>query len=78
MSMATKTIRVIFPKKLFQDPVIFDVAKHSGVIPAITSARIDEKSAEFVLKLQGNDEEIKCAIDLFAKKGTVSPIDDAD
>ncbi|MFH1742742.1 MAG: NIL domain-containing protein [bacterium] len=77
-NMATKTIRTVFPKDLFQDPVIFTVGRISGVIPAITSARITEDSAEFVLHLEGTETQIEHAIRLLEEKGTVSPMNNKD
>ena len=76
--MATKTVRTIFPKNLFQDPVIFTVGKISGVTPAIMSAKITEDSAEFVLQLEGTETQIEDAIRLFEEKGTVSPVNNKD
>ncbi|HPO08866.1 MAG TPA: NIL domain-containing protein [bacterium] len=69
--MAVKAVQVIFPQKLVQEPVIFNIARISGVTPAITSAKIDEYCAEFVLDLQGSEEQIEHAIRLFQEKGTI-------
>ena len=72
--MAIKTVRVVFPKDLIQEPVIFTAGKLSGVTPAITSARITEESAEFVLELQGTDEQVDTALRFFEERGTVSAV----
>ena len=69
--MAVKTVHVAFPQDLVQEPVIFNISRMSGVTPAITSAKVDQHCAEFVLDLQGSEEQIEHAIRLFQEKGTI-------
>lgn len=76
--MVTKTIWITIPHCLAEEPVIFTVSKDSGVIPAITYAKVGKESAEFVLKLQGSEEQVAHAVRLFEEKGTVSPVDNGD
>ena len=60
--MATKTIRIVFPPRYVNEPVIFSIAKASGVIPAITYAKVSGASAEFELKLDGTEEAMDKAL----------------
>ena len=76
--MTTKTVRIVFPRRFIEEPVIFTVAKTSRVIPIITYAKIGQASAEFVLKLEGTEEAVKHALRLFGEKGTVSAVEDCD
>ena len=76
--MAVRTVRVVFPQSLVEEPLIFTVGAKTGVSPAIISASIASDSAEFVLRLQGTDDQIEEAVRLLGEKGAVTTVDDSE
>ena len=67
--MATKRVKLTFPKDLIREPVIFTMAKKFDVMPNIRSARIAESEGEVVLELEGSDKNLEDGIAYLKERG---------
>ncbi len=67
--MATKRIKLIFPKELLKEPVIFTMAKKFDVMPNIRSAKIAESVGEVVLELEGAEKKLEEGIAYLRERG---------
>ncbi len=67
--MATKRVRLIFPKDLIKEPVIFTMAKKFDVMPNIRRARITESVGEVVLEFEGPEKKLEEGIAYLKERG---------
>jgi ABC-type methionine transport system ATPase subunit len=67
--MATRRIKLIFPKELIKEPLIFTMAKKFDVMPNIRRARVTESAGEVVLELEGTEEKLDEGIAYLAERG---------
>ncbi len=56
--MAKKTVRLTFPEKLIQEPIIYRLGHEFEIVTNIFRATVGEKDAWFVLQLDGEEEEV--------------------
>jgi ABC-type methionine transport system ATPase subunit len=76
--MATKRVKLTFPKDLIKEPVIFTMAKKFDVMPNIRSARVTESMGEIVLELEGPEQSIDEGIAYLRERGvTVEDVESA-
>ncbi len=67
--MATKRVKLTFPRELIKEPVIFTMARKFNVMPNIRSARVTESVGEVVLELEGEENELAAGIAYFKERG---------
>ncbi len=67
--MATKRVKLIFPKDLIKEPVIFTMAKKFDVMPNIRRARITESMGEVVLEFEGTEKKLQEGIAYLKERG---------
>jgi L-aspartate semialdehyde sulfurtransferase ferredoxin len=67
--MATKRVKLIFPKDLIKEPVIFTMAKKFDVMPNIRRARITESMGEVVLEFEGTEKKLQEGIAYRKERG---------
>jgi ABC-type methionine transport system ATPase subunit len=67
--MATRRIKLTFPKELIKEPLIFTMAKKFDVMPNIRRARVTESAGEVVLELEGTEEKLDEGIAYLAERG---------
>src|SRR5512139_1661381 len=79
-AMATRRIKLTFPKDLIKEPVIFTMAKKYDVMPNIRRAKVTESFGEVVLELEGAEKNLEAGIAYLKERGVeVGPIEgDAD
>lgn len=74
--MATKRVKLTFPKDLIKEPVIFTMAKKFDVMPNIRRARITESAGEVVLEFEGTETKLEEGIAYLRDRGVkVEPIE---
>lgn len=74
--MTTKRVKLIFPKDLIKEPVIFTMAKKFDVMPNIRRARIEDSVGEVVLEFEGTKEKLEAGIAYLRERGvTVEAIE---
>jgi ABC-type methionine transport system ATPase subunit len=74
--MATKRVRLTFPKELIKEPVIFTMAKKFDVMPNIRRARIMDSVGEVVLEFEGTEQKLEEGIAYLRERGvTVEAIE---
>jgi len=67
--MATKRVKLTFPKDLIREPVIFTMAKKFDVMPNIRRARITESAGEVVLEFEGSEKKLEEGIAYLRERG---------
>jgi L-aspartate semialdehyde sulfurtransferase ferredoxin len=67
--MATKRVKLTFPKDLIKEPVIFTMAKKFDVMPNIRHARITESVGEVVLEFEGTEKKLEAGIAYLKERG---------
>jgi ABC-type methionine transport system ATPase subunit len=67
--MATKRVKLTFPKELIKEPVIFTMAKKFDVMPNIRRARITESVGEVVLEFEGSEKKLEEGIAYLREHG---------
>lgn len=67
--MATKRVKLTFPKDLIKEPVIFTMAKKFDVMPNIRHARITESVGEVVLEFEGTEKKLEAGIAYLRERG---------
>ena len=67
--MATKRVKLTFPKDLIKEPVIFTMAKKFDVMPNIRRARITESVGEVVLEFEGTEKKLEEGIEYLRERG---------
>jgi ABC-type methionine transport system ATPase subunit len=67
--MATKRVKLTFPKDLIREPVIFTMAKKFDVMPNIRHARITESVGEVVLEFEGTEKKLDEGIAYLRERG---------
>ena len=73
--MAKKRVRVIFPQRLIQKPVIYTMAKRFDIMPSIRRAKVTETVGEVELELSGTDENLKKGVTYLRRAGVkVEPL----
>ncbi|MEK7275532.1 MAG: NIL domain-containing protein [Candidatus Desantisbacteria bacterium] len=74
--MANMRISLRFPKKLIQEPIIYQLGHDFKVITNIRRANIDEDIGWMVLELEGEMDEIERAMENLNEQGVkVDPIE---
>ena len=74
--MATKRVKLTFPKDLIKEPVIFTMAKKFDVMPNIRRARIADSVGEVVLEFEGTEKQLNQGIAYLRERGvTVEAIE---
>ena len=61
--MAKKIVRLTFPEKLIQEPIIYRIGHEFDVVTSIYRAVVGEKDAWIILELDGAEEEIMRVIE---------------
>jgi len=69
VEMMKKTVKLIFPQELIQEPVTFRMAKQFDVMPNIRRANVTETVGELILELEGEHENIEKGIEYLTKLG---------
>lgn len=64
-------VRLVFPKHLIREPVIFTMAKKYDVMPNISRARVTDTVGEMVLELEGTEEGVGKGIQSLKDQGIV-------
>ena len=73
--MAKKRVRVIFPQRLIQKPVIYTMAKRFDIMPSIRRAKVTATVGEVELELSGTDENLKKGVTYLRRAGVkVEPL----
>jgi ABC-type methionine transport system ATPase subunit len=67
--MATKRVKLTFPKDLIKEPVIFTMAKKFDVMPNIRRARITDSVGEVVLEFEGAEKKLEDGIAYLRERG---------
>ncbi|MCK9418425.1 MAG: NIL domain-containing protein [Nitrospirae bacterium] len=67
--MATKRVKLTFPKDLIKEPVIFTMAKKFNVMPNIRHARITDSMGEVVLEFEGTEKLLEQGIAYLRERG---------
>ena len=67
--MVTKRVKLIFPKDLIKEPVIFTMAKKFDVMPNIRRARIADSVGEVVLEFEGTEKQLAEGIVYLKERG---------
>ncbi len=67
--MATKRVKLIFPRELIKEPVIFTMAKKFDVMPNIRHAKVTESAGEVVLELEGAEKKLEAGIAYLKERG---------
>jgi len=74
--MATRRIKLTFPKDLIREPVIFTMAKKFDVMPNIRRAKVTETMGEVVLELEGTEARLEEGIAYLKERGVkVAPVE---
>ncbi len=64
-----KAVKLIFPRHLIKEPVIFRMAKKYDVMPNIRRARVTENFGEMVLELEGTEENLNKGLQSLSDQG---------
>jgi len=67
--MATKRVKLTFPKDLIREPVIFTMAKKFDVMPNIRHAKVTESVGEVLLELEGAEKKLEDGIAYLQERG---------
>jgi len=67
--MATKRVKLTFPKDLIKEPLIFTMAKKFDVMPNIRRARITDTVGEVVLEFEGAEQKLEEGIAYLRERG---------
>jgi ABC-type methionine transport system ATPase subunit len=67
--MATKRVKLTFPKELIKEPVIFTMARKFDVMPNIRRAKVTESVGEVVLELEGAEKKLEQGIAYLKERG---------
>jgi ABC-type methionine transport system ATPase subunit len=67
--MTTKRVKLIFPKELIKEPLIFTMAKKFDVMPNIRRARISDAVGEVVLEFEGTEKKLEEGIAYLRERG---------
>ncbi len=67
--MTTKRVKLIFPKELIKEPLIFTMAKKFDVMPNIRRARISDSVGEVVLEFEGTEKKLEEGIAYLRERG---------
>jgi ABC-type methionine transport system ATPase subunit len=74
--MATKRVKLTFPKELIKEPVIFTMARKFDVMPNIRRAKVTESVGEVVLELEGAEKKLEQGIAYLKERGVqVEPVE---
>jgi L-aspartate semialdehyde sulfurtransferase ferredoxin len=68
-AMATKRLKLTFPRELIKEPVIFTMARKFDVMPNIRRAKIAENMGEVVLELEGSESKLEEGIAFLRERG---------
>lgn len=68
--MPKRAFDLIFPERLIQEPVIYQMAKAVDVVFNIRKAKVTHETGEIVLELEAKDDKtIDAAVAWLTKKG---------
>lgn len=74
--MASVRVRLTFEKELVQEPVIYQMGKQFEVVTNIRRANVDEDVGWVVLQIDGDESEIRKALEYARKRGVrVDPVE---
>lgn len=75
--MATKRLKLTFPRELIREPVIFTMAKKFDVMPNIRRAKVTESVGEVVLELEGSGKNLDAGMAYLRERGVkVEPVEE--
>lgn len=67
--MAKKAYHLFFEKRLIKEPIMYLVAREFDLLLNIRRAKIDHEVGEATIELEGNEENILKAEQVFKEKG---------
>ena len=67
--MSKKAMHLYFAQRLIKEPIMFVVARDLGLLLNIRRAKITADAGEATIELEGADENIRKAEELFREKG---------
>lgn len=67
--MAKKIVRLTFPEKLIQEPIIYRLGHEFEIVPNIFRATVGDKDAWIVLQLDGEEEEVLRSMEFLRNMG---------
>ena len=67
--MAKNIVRLTFPEKLIQEPIIYRIGHEFDVVTSIFRAAVGEKDAWIILELDGDEEEILRSMEFLRNLG---------
>ena len=65
----TSRVKLIYPRHLIREPVLFTMAKKYDVITNIRRARVTENIGEMIIELEGDEKKLKDGIQFLKEKG---------
>jgi ABC-type methionine transport system ATPase subunit len=70
-----QALSLIFPRTLIKEPVIYQMSKKFDVVFNLRRAKVDEKTGEIVLELEGDENLLKKAVAWLTSQGLkIEPI----
>ena len=67
--MATKRVKLTFPRDLIKEPVIFTMARKFDIMPNIRRAKVTESVGEVVMELEGAEQKLGEGIAYLKERG---------
>ncbi len=62
-------IRCVFPPRILQEPLLYNLGKDFSVVPNVRGAEIGEDRGWMDLELEGNDEELDRVVSYLRERG---------
>jgi ABC-type methionine transport system ATPase subunit len=62
-------VKLLFPRQLVKEPILFTMAKRYDVIPNIRRARITDDGGEMILELEGDAVNLEHGIAALREQG---------
>lgn len=75
-SLMKRRIYCTVPQALIKEPILFTIGSRFSVIPNLRGASVTEEIAVLTLELEGDEDNIKLAIDYLRESGVT--IEDLD
>ncbi|MBS3136318.1 NIL domain-containing protein [Candidatus Woesearchaeota archaeon] len=67
--MAKKSVKIVFPRNIVKEPVIYLIGRKYNIVTNIRRANITPDEGWVILELEGESEEIRKAEDYLREKG---------
>jgi ABC-type methionine transport system ATPase subunit len=67
--MKTQRLELVFPEKLIQKPIIYQLVKDYDVIPNIRRASVDETFGQIFMEMSGEEENLESAFNYLKEIG---------